>query len=230
MVRAVIFDAGNTLIRMNYAAIAAHLTAYRPSISEAAVEDAELRARVRLDAHLGAGTSTETAGTKGLYLRYLLEGVGITGPAEIAAIERWRGSYNQPAGIWTVPDPEAAAALRQVRAAGVVAGVISNSNGTVRRIVEDAGLGEHLDFVIDSAVVGVEKPDPQIFQLALAEADAAPREAVYVGDLYSIDVLGARRAGLGAVLLDPRGYWGLRDCSRARGLADAARIALATDG
>ena len=161
MLRAVIFDAGNTLIRMRYAAIAAHLSAWRPSISPAEVEDAELRARVRLDPHLGSGTSTETAGTQGLYLRYLLEGVGITDEAQIEATERWRRTYNQPLGIWTEPDPEAASALRQVRAAGVAAGVISNSNGSARRIVEDAGLGAHLDFVIDSGVVGVEKPDPR---------------------------------------------------------------------
>ena len=48
-----------------------------------------------------------------------------------------------------------------------------------------------------------------------------PEAALYVGDLYSVDVVGARRAGLDAVLLDPRGYWGPRDCPLARGLQDA---------
>jgi FMN phosphatase YigB (HAD superfamily) len=50
-------------------------------------------------------------------------------------------------------------------------------------------------------------------------------EAVYIGDLYSIDVLGARAAGLGAILLDPRGFWGPRDCDTARDIGAAtARI------
>jgi len=80
--------------------------------------------------------------------------------------------------------------------------------------------------VIDSAVVGVEKPDPRIFRLALAQAGVPPSAAVYVGDLYSVDVVGARRAGLDAVLLDPRGYWGPRDCILARGLGDAVRLCL----
>jgi putative hydrolase of the HAD superfamily len=113
-----------------------------------------------------------------------------------------------------------------VRAAGLVAGVISNSNGSVRSILEETGLAAHLDFIIDSSVVGVEKPDPRIFHLGLRAAGVAPAEAVYVGDLYSVDVLGARAAGLDGILLDPRGFWAPRDCRLARGLAEAVRLAL----
>jgi FMN phosphatase YigB (HAD superfamily) len=51
-------------------------------------------------------------------------------------------------------------------------------------------------------------------------------EAVYVGDLYSVDVLGARAAGLDAILLDPLGLWGPRDCRLARGLAGAVTLLL----
>ena len=107
-----------------------------------------------------------------------------------------------------------------------MAGVISNSNGSVRSILEETGLAAHLDFIIDSSVVGVEKPDPRIFHLGLREAGVAPAEAAYVGDLYSVDVLGARAAGLEGILLDPGGFWGPRDCRRARGLDEAVRLAL----
>ena len=112
-----------------------------------------------------------------------------------------------------------------MKAPGLVAGVISNSNGTVRSILEAAGLADALDFVIDSCVVGVEKPDPRIFALGLREAGVAAGEAVYVGDLYSVDVLGARAAGIDAILLDPRGHWGPRDCRLAPTLTDAVRLA-----
>jgi putative hydrolase of the HAD superfamily len=105
--------------------------------------------------------------------------------------------------------------------------VISNSNGSVGSVLEETGLTAHLDFVIDSGVVGVEKPDRRIFELALATAKVAAADAVYVGDLYSVDVIGARGAGLQAILLDPRGHWENRDCLRARSLADAVRLALA---
>lgn len=225
-VRAVIFDAGNTLLRMNYGIIAAHLAARGRAASPEQVEDAELRARVRLDPHLAPGASTESTVTHGRYLRYLLENLAITDDAEIDAIARWRRGYNLPVGLWNRADPQALAALRRVRAAGLVAGVISNSNGSVRSILEETGLAAQLDFIIDSAVVGVEKPDPRIFHLGLREAGVAPGEAVYVGDLYSVDVLGARAAGLAAVLIDPRGYWGARDCPRARDAAHAVAILL----
>jgi putative hydrolase of the HAD superfamily len=229
-VRAVIFDAGNTLLRMNYAIIAAELRARGRAVSPDQVEEAELRARVRLDPHLAPGASTESTTIHGRYLRYLLEHLAVTDEAEIEAIAHWRRGYNVPVGLWNRADPEALSALRAVRAAGLVAGVISNSNGSVRAILEETGLAAHLHFVIDSSVVGVEKPDPRIFHLGLREAGVAAGDAVYVGDLYSVDVLGARAAGLAGILLDPGGFWGPRDCHLARGLDEAVRWALDQDG
>jgi putative hydrolase of the HAD superfamily len=181
---------------------------------------------VRLDPHLAPGASTESTVTHGRYLRYLLEHLAITDETEIQAIASWRRAYNLPVGLWNRADPEAAAALRRVREAGLVTGVVSNSNGSVRSILEETGLAGQLDFIIDSAVVGVEKPDPRIFQLALREAGVTAAEAVYVGDLYSVDVLGSRAAGLDGILLDPRGFWAPRDCRLARGLAEAVALAL----
>jgi len=225
-VRAVIFDAGNTLLRMNYASIAEHLGTRGRRVTVEEVEEAELRARVRLDPHLAPGSSTESTVTHGRYLRYLLEHLAVTEEAEIDAIARWRRGYNLPVGLWNRADPEAIEAVRRVRAAGLVAGVISNSNGSVRAILEETGLAAHLHFILDSSVVGVEKPDPRIFALGLREAGVTAAEAIYVGDLYSVDVLGARGAGLDGILLDPGGFWGARDCRRARGLGEAVRLAL----
>src|SRR5262249_61193818 len=121
---------------------------------------------------------------------------------------------------------EACAGLTRRKAPGLIRGMISNSNGTVRSILETTGLARDVDFVIDSGIVGVEKPDPRIFHLALEHARVPATAACYVGDLYSVDVIGARRAGLDAVLLDPRGYWGPRDCLLARGIDDAVHLCL----
>ena len=118
---------------------------------------------------------------------------------------------------------QAVEALTRLRAAGLVTGVISNSNGSVRQALERAGLAPLLDFVIDSTVVGIAKPDPRVFALGLEAAGVEAHEAVYVGDSYFVDVVGARGAGLGAVLFDPGGVWGARGCSpRAAGLSEAA--------
>ena len=224
--RAIFFDAGNTLIQMDYPAIVAYLAGRGSALTAEQVEEAELVARVRLDGDLASGVSTESTDTHARYLRYVLLELGVTGADEVEAIARWRRGYNPPVGLWNRAGPGAMAALRRVKAAGLVVGVISNSNGSVRSILEATGLAPHLDFVIDSAVVGVEKPDPRIFRFGLERAGVPAAAAIYVGDLYSVDVLGARRAGLDAVLLDPRGHWGRRDCRLARGIEDAVSLCL----
>jgi putative hydrolase of the HAD superfamily len=233
-IRAVFFDAGNTLLRMNYDAIASQLATHRLRVTVAAVERAEWRARVRLDDELLArrppGLSTESGSTAGHYVRFILEGVGVTNEAIVGAVTEWRRRYNPPMGLWTGTTPQASAALERVRGAGLGAAVISNSNGSVRAILAGLGLAPRLDFVLDSSEVGVEKPDPRIFRLALERAGVVADEAVYVGDLYSVDVLGARAAGLEAVLLDPGACWGVRDCPLAPDVLAAVELILAGHG
>jgi len=224
--RAIFFDAGNTLLQINYVAVAEQLGLRGVPRSPEEVAQAEYRARVRLDPHLAPGASTENRSVAGNYFRYLLEELGITDPETSRALAEWRRSYNLPVGLWNQADPEAESVLRRLHAEGVGAGVISNSNGSVRQILEELGLARYLDFILDSAVVGVEKPDPRIFGLALAAARVRPEAAVYIGDLYSVDVLGARRAGLKAILLDPCGVWGARDCPVAKSLSKAVDLAL----
>jgi HAD superfamily hydrolase (TIGR01509 family) len=232
VIRAILFDAGNTLIRMDYAAIAAELGRHGVTVTPETVQRAEWKARVRLDAELFAPerpASTESRGVVEHYTRRVLEGVGVTDDAVIAAMIDWRRRYNAPVGLWTVAEPEAAAALALVRDAGRIAGVVSNSNGTIKSILQRLDLARHLDFVLDSQEEGVEKPDPRFFRLALERAGVGPDEAGYIGDLYSVDVLGARRAGIRAVLMDPGACWGPRDCDAAPTVLDAVRRLLASD-
>jgi putative hydrolase of the HAD superfamily len=228
--RAIFFDAGNTLIRMDYDAIAAELWRLGVRVTPAVLEHAERRARVRLDTEvlrpLGTRASTESHAIGARYLAYVLEGAGVTDPAAIHAVAEWRRTYNLPIGLWNVAEPTAHETLAEVRAAGVRAAVISNSNGSVRSILDTLGLTRHLDFVIDSGEVGVEKPDPRIFTLTLDRAGVTPDEALYIGDLYSVDVIGARAIGLDAILIDPDGCWGVLDCRSAPDVRAAIRLAL----
>ncbi len=96
-------------------------------------------------------------------------------------------------------------ALARLRAAGLRLGVVSNSDGRVEQALTAAGLREYFDVVIDSSIFGTEKPDPAIFRAALQALDVAPEEALYVGDLYEVDVVGAQAAGMDAVLLTASG-------------------------
>jgi len=107
---------------------------------------------------------------------------------------------------------------------------VSNSNGTVEEGLTALGLRALLDGVIDSAVVGVEKPDPGIFRHALELAGARPERVVHVGDLHAVDVLGARAAGLHAVLLDPYGDWDDVDCARTADLPALVQALLGDGG
>lgn len=231
MIRAVFFDAGNTLLRMNYADIASELGRHGVSATPEAVQRAEWQARVRLDEDVFARSfpdvSTESRSIAGRYVGLLLEALGVTDAGVVAALAEWRRGYNPPVGLWNTADPHAAAALHLVRGAGLRAGVISNSNGSVRSILQTLGLASHLDFVLDSFEVGVEKPDPRIFTLAIERAGVVPGEAVYIGDLYTVDVRGARATGMDAILLDPGGHWGARDCPTVADVLGAVRLILA---
>jgi FMN phosphatase YigB (HAD superfamily) len=223
-VRALIFDAGHTLLELDYALLTGHLRGRGHDLDEATVRAAERRARVRLETERAAQAAPRRTG-EGRYMRYLLDHLGITDEAERHAIGEWRRRFNVPIGLCHRADPEAAEAIGMARDMGWVVGVISNSNGSVARALREAGLAPHLDFVIDSTVVGVAKPAAPIFALGLDAAGAAAERAVYVGDSYYVDVLGARAAGLGAVLFDPGRVWDAPDCPVATGLRAAVEHA-----
>ena len=74
--------------------------------------------------------------------------------------------------------------------------------------------------IIDSAHVGVEKPDPAIFRTGLDAMQVQPSESVYVGDVYAIDVLGARSVGMRAILIDPFGVYDHQDCPHISSLSE----------
>jgi FMN phosphatase YigB (HAD superfamily) len=224
-VRAVVFDAGHTLLEMDYVRLTAFLASRGHDLEEAAVTDAERRARMRLDTERAAQASRERTG-EGRYVRYLAEYLGIADDAERSAIAEWRRGFNVPIGLCHQADGEASQALQRAREARLVVGVISNSNGSVKRALEIAGLAPQLDFVIDSSVVGISKPDPRIFALGLQAAGTSAEQTVYVGDSYFVDVVGSRQAGLRAVLFDPGRTWGERDCAVATGLRAAVEHVL----
>ena len=224
-IRALVFDAGHTLLEMDYARLTAYLVSRGHDLGEAAVTGAERRARIRLDVEREAQATRGRTG-EGRYVRYLVDYLGIEDDAERTAIAEWRRGFNVPIGLCHQADGEAAKALQRARDAGLIVGVISNSNGSVQRALEEAGLAAHLQFVIDSSVVGIAKPDPRIFELGVRAAGTTPEQTVYVGDSYFVDVVGAQRAGLGAVLFDPGRLWGERDCAIATGLCAAVEHAL----
>jgi putative hydrolase of the HAD superfamily len=109
-----------------------------------------------------------------------------------------------------MPVADAAGTLRDLSHAGYRLGVISNATGTVEGDLRAAGICSvtdatlpRVEIIIDSHLVGIEKPDPRIFHLALGALGVAPERAIYVGDSVKFDVMGATGAGLYAIHLEP---------------------------
>lgn len=134
---------------------------------------------------------------------------------------------------WNHVRPGVVDALHAIRAAGRRIAIVSNAVGTAAEELADLavcqvgpGPGCAVDAVIDSGVVGIAKPDPEIFRIALDAVDVPPERAVHVGDSVHADVGGARAAGLRALHLDPHGVCpaGDADHGHVRSLAEVARL------
>ncbi|MFC1963914.1 HAD family hydrolase [Chloroflexota bacterium] len=109
--------------------------------------------------------------------------------------------------------------LTDLRNWGMTLGLISNIDRDISATLNELGLPGLLDIMITSLEVGATKPGPQIFQAALQKARVSPGEAIYVGDQYQVDVLGANGAGMKGILLDRGNFFpNITDVPRIQGL------------
>jgi putative hydrolase of the HAD superfamily len=196
--RAVLFDAGNTLLFLDHARIAPEVGATLgiPLTAEVLAAGADEAARAMEGF---AGPDRERAER---YLETLFRSAGVP-PDRMDVVRECLSRMHLERHLWCSTAADARSALDRLRQAGLRLGVVSNSDGRVEAALTAAGLRDYFDVVVDSALVGTEKPDPAIFRAALAALEVGPEEALYVGDLYEVDVLGARAAGIDAVLLSP---------------------------
>jgi HAD superfamily hydrolase (TIGR01549 family) len=102
--------------------------------------------------------------------------------------------------------------LLRLRESGLILGVISNRRRPFGEYLQELGINDYFDFSLAAGEVNSWKPDKEIFLHALRLTGIAAQEAMYVGDNYYADVLGARNAGLNPVLIDPEGLFEMPDC------------------
>lgn len=198
----VFFDAGNTLLFVDRERLFRAFREVGIESDEARFDAVEYRARHRLARRASEGAAGTEAHIWTEYFGTIFRGCGVPEESVPVVAERVLAMHRE-LGLWTRVLPGTGEALGALRAHGLRLGVISNADGRVDRLLERAGLLPFFELVLDSAVVGVEKPDPRIFHIALEETGLRPEETLYVGDLYHVDVLGARSAGMRAVLVDP---------------------------
>lgn len=132
------------------------------------------------------------------------------------------------AWLWRWPLPDSVAALREMHRRNIPIGVVSNASGQIEEILSrskvcQVGDGDAVpvSVIVDSHLVGIAKPDPRIFDFGLAALGSVDRSRVaYVGDSVTMDVGGARSAGLFPVLLDPHDDHPGADFHRVRSLLE----------
>ena len=192
-------------------------------VSADALRAAEPKAKFAIDEAYQVASTTD-ADRGGRYFNLVLDGAGVARSPDREAALADVYAYHMQHNLWEhVPD-HVRPAIEALRARGVRLAVASNANGVLQRMFDRVGLTSYFDAVCDSCVEGIEKPDPRFFRIVLARCGGRPETAVHVGDLYHVDVEGARAAGLHAVLLDPHDLYAGYAVERIRSVAEVAEI------
>jgi HAD superfamily hydrolase (TIGR01549 family) len=213
----VFLDAGGVLLYPNWVRVSEALHRRGVEVAPGALAAAEPHAKRRLDVDKTIQLTTD-AGRGWLYFNLILEHVGIVrSSATDDALQDLHG-YHTVHNLWEYVPPKVVPALDALKAGGLKLVVVSNANGTLRAHMQRLGLDGRFHTILDSHDHGVEKPDPRFFRIALEQSGALPDRTIHVGDLYEVDVVGARSAGLRGVLLDEAGLYPDVDCVRVRTL------------
>jgi putative hydrolase of the HAD superfamily len=225
-IQTVFLDAGGVLVNPNWSRVSDTLARHGVRVPAAALATAEPHAKKRLDT--GATIQATNDQQRGwTYFNLVLDAAGIPLSDATAAALAELHVYHQELNLWEAVPDEVLPALASLRAAGLQLVVLSNANGTLHRAFDRLGLTSAFDVIFDSYREGVEKPDPRLFQIALARSGARAETTMHVGDLYHVDVAGARAAGIKPVLFDVAGLYPECDCLRVNSLT--ALVAALTD-
>lgn len=210
--RFVFFDVGNTLLFPNRARMLAPLPQEKhPTL--AAWQALERRTKKEFDQGIISGKIDH--GFWWTFHTYLLqEADALDDRLRDAIVENTQNSAN-----WDQILPGTRDALERIRRQYAIA-VISNADGRIDAVLRRCGIDDCFATITDSGNVGHEKPHPAIFVAALRDMKADASESLYVGDVYSVDYIGARNAGMDAVLFDVAGAYRGQAFPRVESLAE----------
>ena len=214
----ILFDVGNTLHHLDHAFIAHTMTRHGHAVQPSTVAVAEYAGKAAVDAEFRARRSGLDATRQLSYFATILDALQVPAAAAEAILGDLHAE-NTRASLWRVMDPETPQLIRELRERGYTLAVVSNADGRVAASLAASGIAGEFVTIVDSHVVGVEKPAARIFEIAMEACRAQPATTLYVGDIYEIDVRGARNAGISPVLLDPLGCYGEVDCPRIAALS-----------
>jgi putative hydrolase of the HAD superfamily len=143
---------------------------------------------------------------------------------DVAEVDKcWEKIQLSTQDYW-IPFDNVHEVLTELKHSSLRMGIISNWDGTARNLLQHHGLMDYFDHCIISSEVGIDKPDPAIFNLAMQQADAVPQECLYVGDNYYDDAVGSRDAGIRALILNRFGNLGVEEIDDVPIIQNLAQI------
>ena len=206
------FDAGGTLVRLDFEWMSETVRGLGHDVDAEALRRSEVVARKAFEQAFDEPPPAAVAGEPRLgergdtrlYFRVILEAAGVPLALVGTALERCFERQAGP-GLWTRAAEGARGCLDVLALLGLRRACVSNSDGRAAEHLAACDMLRGLEFVVDSHHVGIAKPEPGIFQVALERLGLPAERTLYVGDLRRVDGAGARGAGLHFVLLDPYG-------------------------
>lgn len=204
-IEVIFFDVGNTLVFPDHEKTLAPLWDRGIRPTEVQLLAAERVARQETDLLVSRTRKVDQQYWE-IYYSHLLRTLGLSDVSlrlELVSLARTSSNWSRiRPGTMDVLD----ALKRKYRLA-----VISNSDGHMAERLASLGFGPYFEHVIDSGNVGHEKPALQIFQAAITAMSVSAEQSLYLGDIYSVDYLGAQNAGMKAMLMDAAGVYSTRN-------------------
>jgi len=222
-IETVFLDAGGVLVWPNWSRVADVLRTHGVTADPARLAAADPLARYEIDRAELVAASTDQRRAWGFFDLVFAEAGIELDDRTTAAIDELQ-EYHRAENLWEISPDYVKPALQQLRDDGYTLTVVSNANGKLHHLLERIGLAPYFHAMLDSHVERVEKPDRRFFELALARSGGRAESTVHVGDLYHVDVAGARNAGLRAVLVDEADLRKDADCPRVRTIAELPEL------
>lgn len=198
----IFFDVGSTLVFAEPNLVRGPLLDRGITPSDTQLRAAEREARVAIDDILLERTAPVDGTYWKAYYSKLSRDLAISDEGLISAlIERARVSSN-----WCLLKPDTNEVLEELSSRYPLA-IISNADGKIVDLLKKVGIRRFFKTITDSGSIGVEKPDPRIFRAALESLNAKPETSLYVGDIYSVDYMGAAGVGMQSILMDSYGVY-----------------------
>ena len=216
-IETILLDAGGVLLDLDYRYLVRLCRAYGVTTDAETLSRHEAQARV--DIHRAVEAGARVSDMWRTYFHQMLTAVEVKEDDQPELIDSlWEA--HQKFGLWSVAIEGSVDAVKTLKQAGYRIGVVSNAEGRVAHDLGRAGFFELFETVVDSHDVGVEKPDPAIFRIAMERMGVGSEGALFVGDVPAVDVDGARNAGLHPLLIDRHDLYGDLEVERLKALAE----------